>query len=392
MSGSDVIRTIAFELGDVDSADKAFSNTTSPSDFVYSRLHSPTVHDWERFVAGIEGAQSSVAVASGMAAIDIALSICQQPDMSGPWLMPSDIYSGSRNYVRQIIEARRGIPVAWVEINQTETASARLIQAIHEMRPSVVYLETISNPWVSVIDGPAIVKAAKAAGARVIIDNTLATPFLCKPLDWGADIVVHSATKYLGGHNDTLAGVISTNDPALYAELVAYRSLVGAVLSPDNAARLNGYSRTFELRVQQQNQNAARIAAFLNDHPQIAKVHYPCLASPAQRALATKVLGGKGFGAILTFSLKGGRDACQQFMKALDGRLPHLGTLGDVETSLLHIESSFRAGFSTDAFRLSAGIEDSETIIDALQPALDALNKAGDPLGARRDTFMKLGS
>jgi cystathionine beta-lyase/cystathionine gamma-synthase len=207
----------------------------------------------------------------------------------------------------------------------------------------------------------------------VIVDNTFATSHLCKPLEWGADLVVHSATKYICGHNDILAGVISGNDGALRQQLLEYRILVGSVLSPDDAARLLSYSWTLDIRLCRQNSGAAVIADFLNKHPAVSEVRYPGLKPGRQYDIATSMFGDKGFGAMLLFRIASGREGCQRLLDSLNGRIPHLGTLGHVETSILHIESSFLGGYPTDAFRLSVGIEDAAKTIKILKAALDTL-------------------
>lgn len=370
LHGAEAVRTIGFELGGIDGAQKAFGDGVLGKKFVYARRSNPTVQSCEARLAEIEGASWSVATASGMAAIDVALSVLDSRS-DQPWVFPDDVYSGTRAYALDLLQRRRGVPVVLVPTCFGKERTEAFIKAIEMHRPSVVYFEPISNPLVSLVDGPEIVRAAKAVGAFVVVDNTFATSYLCRPLEWGSDVVIHSATKYLCGHNDTLAGVISGHDPRLRQQLLEHRSLIGSVLAPDEAARLHSYTRTFELRVRQQNRSAIVLASFLDSHAAVSQVRFPGLKACGDWETASKIFNGNGFGAIITFHIASGLDGCRAFMEMIDGRIAHIGTLGDVETSLLHIESGFQGGYATDAFRLSVGIEDPAEIINVLRPCLD---------------------
>ncbi len=374
MQGSIVTRTIGFELGSIEDAEQAFSGDINCEDFVYARRCNPTVRVCEERMAELEGAKWSILTASGMAAIDIAVSIFQGEGADRPWLFPDDAYSGTLNYASTVLNAHRGIEVVFAKPADPDMRTEAFVETILETRPSVVFFEPISNPLISIVDGPEIVRAAKSVGAIVIVDNTFATPYLCKPLEWGADLVVHSATKYLCGHNDTLAGVISGNDAALQNKLLEYRNLVGSVLAPDEAARLHSYSRTFDVRMGRHNNAAMAVADVLAKHPAVSEVYFPGLTAGRQKKIARSLFGNKGFGAIITFRIASGLEGCRKFVKELNSRLPHIGTLGDVETSILHIESGFPGGYPDDAFRLSIGIEDPDWIIGVLEPALNAVD------------------
>ena len=211
---------------------------------------------------------------------------------------------------------------------------------------------------------------ARDHGARVVVDNTFATSYLLRPLDAGVDLVVHSATKYLGGHNNILAGAICVNDPDLYARLIMQRTIIGAVLSPDDAGRLKTQMLTFSLRIAQQNATALTVAAFLEKHPAIAKVRYPGLPSHAEYRLAQTMFGQRGFGAMITFDLARGEEGSGRFVDDLSPDIPHIGSLGDVTTSFLHIRACFGEEFSPSTIRLSVGIEPADEIISSLEQAL----------------------
>ena len=224
-----------------------------------------------------------------------------------------------------------------------------------------------------IIDIHTVIDAAHHHGAVVVVDNTFATPYLLHPLDAGADIAVHSVTKYLAGHNNILAGAICINDSDLRARLLTHRNTIGSVLSPDDAARLKTQLSTFSLRVARQNATAMEIAEYLENHPSIAKVRYPGLSSHADYKLAQTMFGQKGFGGMITFDLAESMDS-SRFVDDLLPHIPHIGSLGEVTTTFLHVESCFLEGYAPSTIRLSVGIEPVEQIIAGLEHALGAHN------------------
>jgi cystathionine gamma-synthase/methionine-gamma-lyase len=259
-----------------------------------------------------------------------------------------------------------------------------LEQALAEERPAAVILETISNPLLKVADLPAVIERAHAAGAEVIVDATFSTPWLCRPLEYSADYVVHSATKYLGGHGDVLGGVIATSRPRRQS-LNELLKLVGSILGPHEAWLILRGLKTLPLRVQRQCENALRVAQWLEAHPAVARVNYPGLPSHPHHELATRLFGGRGYGGVVSFELAGGgAPAAFRFLEALRLVLPAT-SLGDIYSLVLYPamsshrsltpEERARLGISDNLLRLSVGIED----VADIQADLDqALRAAGD--------------
>lgn len=186
----------------------------------------------------------------------------------------------------------------------------------------------------------------------------------------GADVVVHSGTKYLGGHNNILAGVIGINDDDLRARLHHHRNTIGSVMCPDDAGRLKTQLLTFSIRLARQNANAMKVAEFLEAHPAGAKVRYPGLASHADRELAQAMFGNRGFGAMIKFDLLRDAEGSSRFVDDLSLHIPHIGSLGEVHTSFLHVQACFGEGYDPSTIRLSVGIEPAEQIIGNLERAL----------------------
>jgi cystathionine gamma-synthase/methionine-gamma-lyase len=249
---------------------------------------------------------------------------------------------------------------------------------------AALIVETISNPLLKVADLPALAELTHAAGATLIVDNTFASPYLCRPLELGADYVVHSATKYLGGHGDVLGGVVVTGKERR-RELNEINKLVGANLGPQEAWLVLRGIKTLPLRVQRQCENASQVAAWLADHPMVSHVNYPGLASHPQHALAARLLERGAFGAMISFDIRDGdRARVFSLMEALQLVLPAT-TLGDVYSLALYpAHSSHRAldpdlrrriGIGDGLVRLSVGIEDPADIIADLAQALVTLER-----------------
>jgi cystathionine beta-lyase/cystathionine gamma-synthase len=255
---------------------------------------------------------------------------------------------------------------------------AALEETLARVEPDLVFLEAVSNPMLIVADLARVIALARAAGAAVVLDNTFATPLLCRPLELGADIVLHSATKYLAGHNDITAGVVCGDDPERMREAVEYRKLTGHMLAATEAYALETRLKTFRLRTAAQNGNAARLAALLDAHPAVARVLYPGLASHPTRAEAEALFGGRGGGAVVTFDLAGADPAAKgaaarRFLEAVGDRIPLVPTLGDVDSLLLHVESVWGDKYPEPGmFRLSVGIEECARLEEALRAGLAA--------------------
>ena len=375
MSNSLIDRTIGFQLGGVEETEIAFTTPLGKGLYSYARRENPTVSDCERGLAEIERSKWCLLTPSGMAAINIALSIFNDPDDHRPWLFPADAYSGTKQYATEVLQRQRGVNVRFADPAGQNSTKFNLLSAIEDEAPALVFIEPVSNPLLDIIDVHEVAKAARQRGARVVVDNTFATPYLFHPLDAGADLVVHSVTKYLAGHNNILAGAIGVNDPDLHARMLRQRNTIGSVLSPDDAGRLKTQLSTFSLRLARQNETAIKIAAYLDQHPAIARVRFPGLASHADKDLAKVMFEQRGFGAMMTFDLACNEEGCSRFVDDLSPHIPHIGSLGDVKTTFLHVEACFLEGYDPTTIRLSVGIEPAEQIINSLEHALGGVTE-----------------
>jgi cystathionine gamma-synthase/methionine-gamma-lyase len=268
-----------------------------------------------------------------------------------------------------------GVTVHWVDV--TDQAAVKTVLA--ETQPVALVAETISNPLLKVADLSALADLAHHQGAQLLIDNTFASPWLCNPLAHGADYVIHSATKYIGGHGDVMAGVVVTSAENR-RKLYELNKLVGGVLGPFEAWLAMRGLKTLPLRMREQCANAARVAEWLAGQPKISRVNYPGLPAHPQHELARCLFDGKGFGGMLSFEIAGAdRASVFRFMEALDLCLPAT-TLGDVYTLVLHpatsshrslsAEERAQVGIGEGLVRLSAGVEEVADIIADLEQAL----------------------
>jgi cystathionine beta-lyase/cystathionine gamma-synthase len=248
-----------------------------------------------------------------------------------------------------------------------------------ETNPEIVYIEIISNPMLIVTDMEYVISKAHSGGAKVIVDNTFSTPVLCRPLELGADLVVHSATKYFSGHGNITAGVVCGNDQSLMKQALEYRKFVGHMISPDDAYRLTTQIQTFPLRFRQQCINAEMITGLMRSHPAAGKVWYPGLESHPTHAEAVKLFGGRGFGAMVTVDFAGKTNEEKKtrrdvFIKAVSGQIKIIPSLGDPRTIIMPVESVWGAKYPEPGIiRISAGFEETSvletTIAEALKTA-----------------------
>ena len=370
MSDSVIDRTVGFRLGGVDDTKTAFTAPLGEALYSYARRENPTVTDCERALADVESCAWCILAPCGMAAINTALSIFNDANDARPWIFPANVYSGTAQYAAEVLKCQRGTNVRFVDPAGANSMTASVIGAIEDEAPALVFIEPVTNPLLDIIDVPAVVLAARRQGARVIVDNTIATPYLLRPLGAGADLVVHSATKWLAGHNDILAGVIGVNDPDLRARLLMHRNTIGSVISPDDAGRLKAELATFSLRLARQNATALELAGYLENHPAVARVRYSGLPSHADHGLAGGLFEGRGFGALITFDLARDEEGCSRFVDDLGPHIPHIPSMGDVTTSFLHIKACFGAEYEPSTIRLSVGVEPVEQIVDHLEKAL----------------------
>jgi len=344
--------------------------------YVYPRFGTPTNAALERAVAILEGGEAALSFASGMAAVHAAL-LATGLEAGQAVVSAQDVYGASYALLARLFTAL-GIQVRFVDI--ADLASVE--RAIAEEKPRAVFCETISNPLLKVADVPAVAELAHAHGAEVIVDSTFATPYLVRPLTLGADYVVHSSTKYLGGHGDVLGGIVVTSAERR-KRLWEIIKMTGGNMSPNQAWLTLRGLKTLPLRMAQHCRNAAAVAAWLAEHPRIARVNYPGLPNHPQHSVATRLFREGCYGGMVSFEIAGADQAqVFRFMEALKLVLPAT-TLGDVYSLTLYpAHSSHRAlspeeraaiGIGEGLVRLSVGIEDVEDIVSDLDQALEKM-------------------
>ena len=369
---------------------------------VYSRLSNPTVAVFEERVAALENGRAALALSSGQAAqMTALLTLLEAGD---ELVSASTLYGGT--YSQFDVNFRRmGIDTKFVHPDDPENFRRAITK-----KTKALYAETIGNPGMNVLDIEAVAKIAHEAGIPLVIDNTFASPYLCKPIEFGADIVVHSATKFMGGHGTTMGGVLvesgrfpwdNGNFPMMTEPSRGYHGVrfyetfgdfafmmkcrmetlrtLGPNLSPMSAFMLLQGLETLHVRMDRHVANANRVAEFLEAHPQVAWVNFPSLASSPYRDLAKKYLP-KGTGSIMTFGIKGGAQAGEKFIDACQF-LSHLANVGDAKTLVIHPASTthrqlsedeqIRAGVRPEMIRLSIGIEHIDDILWDIDQALE---------------------
>lgn len=342
--------------------------------YVYNRYGNPTNTALEDAMKTLEGGAAACVYGSGMAALHASLLACELAP-GAKVLASQDLYGATTNLLL-LVMAQFGVETTVADFSDLRA----LQQRAAELKPRVLLAETISNPLLKVCDIAGVAEIAHAVGARLIVDNTFATPYLCRPLALGADLVAHSATKYLSGHNDATGGVVVAGDAALGAPLVAIMKLVGGILSAWEAHEIARGIKTLALRVEKQCANAGRIAQELTHEPRIARVHYPGLAEGAAQEVLRRTLRAPHGGALVSIELaENTREAAYRFQDALQ-LCVRSTSLGDVFTSVLHpMTASHRdlpparrraLGISDGLVRISVGIESPDDILDDIRQAL----------------------
>ena len=394
-----IYQTTSYIFEDTDHAAELFALQQFGN--IYTRIMNPTTAAFEERIAALEGGVGALAVASGQAAQYIALMTLLSP---GDQIVSSSaLYGGT--YTQFDIQLRRwGVDVVFVDPTDPENFRRAITPAT-----KVIYGETIGNPRISVLDIAAVAAIAHDAGVPLMIDNTFATPVLCRPFEHGADIVVHSATKFIGGHGTAIGGVIvesgrfpwdNGNFPGMVDPSPGYHGIsfyetfgeygylmkarvenlrdLGPALSPFNSFLFLQGLETLPIRMERHCRNAERVAAFLNDHPLVSWVSYPGLPESPSHALAQRYLP-HGAGAVFTFGVKGGRETGARFIEELR-LISHLANIGDAKTLIIHPgstthqqlsdEQQIAAGVSPDLVRISVGLEDPDDICWDLDRAL----------------------
>jgi len=394
-----IYQTTSYVFEDTDHAAELFALQTFGN--IYTRIMNPTTAAFEERVAALERGIGGLAVASGQAAQFIAIATLLGP---GDQIVSSSaLYGGT--YTQFDITLRRwGVDVVFVDPSDPENFRRAITP-----QTRAIYGETIGNPRIDVLDIEAVAAIAHEAGVPLIVDNTFATPYLCRPIEHGADIVVHSATKFIGGHGTSIGGIIvesgrfpwdngkypGMTDPSPGYHGIRFRETfgeygylmkarvenlrdLGPTLSPFNSFLFLQGLETLHVRMERHVRNAEQVAVFLADHPQVSWVAYPGLPDSPYRALAQKYLP-QGTGAVLTFGVKGGRETGTRFIEELR-LISHLANIGDAKTLVIHPASTthqqltdeqlISAGVGPDLIRLSVGLEEVDDICWDLNRAL----------------------
>ena len=343
------------------------TGTPPPGELLYARAGTETWVPFERALADLEGAaQPALVFSSGMAAIAAALSLVP---VGGRVVVPRHAYQVTLGFVDDLA-ARAGVDVVRVDIADTDA----VVAAVRAAPTSLLWAESPTNPMLEVADLPALVEAAHAEGVPVAVDNTFATPLGQRPLAFGADVVVHSVTKYLAGHSDVVLGAVVVDDAALRDRFLAYRTLHGSIAGPWEVWLALRGLRTLALRVERSQANAAELARRLAEHPAVAEVRHPSLPGDPGHERASSLMNG--YGSIVGLRPAGGVAAADALVDALRLWVPAT-SLGGVE-STLERRRRFTTESTTvpeDLLRMSVGIEDVEDLWDDLAAALDAVNR-----------------
>ncbi|MEM6818571.1 MAG: cystathionine gamma-synthase [Pseudomonadota bacterium] len=337
--------------------------------FEYSRSHNPTRFAFERCIADLEAGTHGYAFASGLAAIGTILELLDSGDHV---IAMDDLYGGTNRLFSKVRTRSSGLEFDYIDFTDLDAVRAAITP-----KTKMLWIETPSNPLLKLVDIRAVAEIAKSAGALLVADNTFATPWAQRPLELGADIVMHSVTKFLNGHSDMVGGVAVTADPEIAEQLTFLQNSIGSVLGPfDSFLALRGL-KTLNIRMQQHTTNATAIAEWLEQHERVTKVLYPGLTSHPQHALAGEQMDGAG--GIVTFFIEGGLDAARRFLErchvfALAESLGGVESLVDHPAIMTHAsvpaEQRAEIGLTDDLIRLSVGIEDLADQIADLERAL----------------------
>ena len=394
-----IYQTTSYVFNDTDHAARLFS--LSEGGNIYTRLMNPTTDVLEKRVAALEGGIAALAVASGQSAE--AISILNLAKAGDEVVSSTSLYGGTYTLFRYTL-ARTGIDVKFVDSSKPESFAKAITP-----KTRCLYVETIGNPKLDIPDIEAIAKIAHDAGIPLVVDNTFATPYLCRPIEWEADIVIHSLTKWLGGHGTSIGGIIVDSgkadwkngkftdftkpDPSYHGLVfteafgpaafiakarVSFLRDLGPAISPFNSFLILQGIETLSLRMDRHCSNALKVAQFLEQHPLVSWVSYPGLPSHPSHELAKKYLP-KGTGGMLGFGIKGGKQAGIKFINSVE-LLSHLANVGDAKSLVIHPastthqqlteEEQIASGVTPDFIRLSIGIEDVDDITDDIDQAL----------------------
>lgn len=364
-----IYQTSTFRFRDADHGARLFRG--EEAGYIYTRMRNPTVEALEDCVALLEGGYRGLGCGSGMAAVHTAVAACAK---AGDHIVCSEsVYGATATLLATVM------PDAGIETTFVDSSDAEAVRAAMRPNTTVVFIETPGNPTLIMSDLAAIAAIAHGNGALLLVDNTFMSPILQQPFRFGADVVIHSMTKFLNGHADVVAGMIVVKEEHLYPKFRRTLNHLGGVIDPFNSFLVHRGIKTLALRVQRQCESAMRVATFLESHPAVARVDYPGLPSHPQYELGRRQMQGPG--AMISFVLHGGFGAGKAMMNAV--QLCQIAvSLGGVESLIQHPASMTHAGMSPEQraqagigeglVRLSVGIENVEDIIADLQQALQS--------------------
>lgn len=347
-----------------------FDEILKSTGFEYGRSQNPTRTALEKTLAGLESAKHAVSFSSGMAATDAIVSGLVPGDHV---LAACNLYGGTLRLFESFY-VPRGVSFTYIKGDTAAEFAAAITP-----KTKFIWLETPTNPQLQIIDIRAVAAVARKAGVPVVVDNTFASPYFQRPLELGAEIVLHSTTKYISGHNDVIGGAVITNDDAFAEKMRFFQNTVGAVPSPFDCYLTMRGIKTLSLRMRQHEANALAVATFLSKHPFVSKVYYPGLPTDPQHALAKSQM--HGFGGMVACDIRGGRDHVNRFAKAL--KIWHFAeSLGGTESLVCHPETMSHAvltdaqradvGITPAMLRFSTGIEHPDDLVEDLKQALEA--------------------
>jgi methionine-gamma-lyase len=365
-----IYQTSTFSFDSAEDGAKCFSGESDG--YIYTRIGNPTISALERQIALLENGFGAIAVSSGMAA---ATTIYLGLLSSGDHIVSTDaIYGPSRSVVEKQF-VRFGFQATYIN-----TADIEAVKNAIRPNTKMLYIETPANPTMDITNLAACAEIAHKNGILMVVDNTFCSPYLQNPLDFGADIVFHSMTKFINGHADVVAGIIIAKEDAIYAKLRNMMINMGCNMDPHQAYLVLRGIKTLSIRIDRAQENAQKVAWFLENHPKIAWIKYPGLKSHPQFQLAKQQM--RGSGAMISFGLKSGFEGAKTLMNNVHLALLAV-SLGGVETLIQHpasmthskvsVEDKNKAGITDDLIRLSVGIEDFNDIIEDLQQALEKI-------------------
>ena len=365
-----IYQTSTYTYKNTKEAGEVFSGETFG--YLYGRDHSPTEYDLEEKIAALEGGEACKAFASGMAAI---AATCMALLESGDHVICDTVVYGGTYGLFEKIFSKYNVSASFIDTSDIENVK-------REIRPNtkVVYIETPANPTLKIVDIAETANLCKEHNIKLVVDNTFMTPYYQRPLELGADIVVHSATKYMGGHGDLIAGAVISSEEFIKKALHDPVTKLGALISPFTAFLVKRGLQTLPLRMEKHNANAIEVANFLKDHPKIETLTYPGLESFPQHELVKKQMGG--YGGLISFELKGGLEKGQEFcdnleMIQLAVSLGDVGTLVQHPASMTHksipLEERRQHGITDSLIRLSIGIENAKDIIQDIEQSLEKI-------------------